>query len=114
MRIRALLLLLLFIAPQAVGLLHHHHYRKVNDCTITNGTAKVYASVKACHICELVNHHGHEPFLLPGQLPALLNTIHFIPFECLCTPLYTTYALAYTNKGPPGLAATFVPSSLFH
>ncbi|QJB29836.1 hypothetical protein HF324_00320 [Chitinophaga oryzae] len=108
MRIKALLLLLWFIAPQVVGLLHHHHYRQVNDSGITNATGKVYATVKACHICELVNHHGHEPFLLPGQLPVLLNTIHFVHFECLSTPLYTTYALAYTNKGPPSLAATFV------
>ena len=108
MRIKALLLLLWFIAPQVVGLLHHHHYRQLHECSNTNGTAKVYATVKACHICELVNHQGHEPFLLPELPPAPPDALHFVHFECLSTPLYTTYALAYTNKGPPSLAATFV------
>jgi hypothetical protein len=113
MRVKALLLLLLFVAPQLVELLHHHNsagfhaYRILAD-KHTQPSEKVHAATKVCSICELIKSQSHEPFLLPELAETLLNVRCYGHFEPAGISLYVTYVLAYTNKGPPDLAATFV------
>ncbi|NSL86058.1 hypothetical protein ECE50_004395 [Chitinophaga sp. Mgbs1] len=102
-RIKALLLLTLFLGPVLVETVHQH------VCTVhspiahhnSHSAAYIHLPYQSCSICDLVKLQPHDPYI-----PACISvSVVLLPVSRCFPELQETVAAAsaaaYANRGPP-------------
>lgn len=115
-RLKALLLLLLFISPMLEEAVHRHACTQAGDTVVYGGKdiKRVHLPYQSCNLCDLIGQQVHHPYIAPADILAAQQTPVKAGYYERHEMILAAAAAAYANKGPPRPSSFPVPTFIMY